>query len=133
MLSPQGINNSFDQQGGGFSGRNLYIHMEFCSGGDMAKCIKDQQKKGGPFEEKQVHNWTLRLCLALKVSCMNAVPFLFSLICYPVTYLSFILQQFVSDFPYKTSEPSHPKRRHVKGMVRFLLLTHIPHPILRQY
>ncbi|KAK3875803.1 hypothetical protein Pcinc_019337 [Petrolisthes cinctipes] len=54
------------KKGGGFQGRTLNIHMEYCSGGDLATRIQDQKTKGVPFEEKQVHGWVLRLCLALK-------------------------------------------------------------------
>ncbi|KAK4316320.1 hypothetical protein Pmani_012504 [Petrolisthes manimaculis] len=53
-------------KGGGFQGRTLNIHMEYCSGGDLANRIQDQKTKDVPFEEKQVHGWVLRLCLALK-------------------------------------------------------------------
>lgn len=57
----------FVYQGGGFQGRYLNIHMEYCSGGDLAARIEEQKTKGVPFEEKQVHSWVMRLCLALKV------------------------------------------------------------------
>merc|ERR1712136_603632 len=43
---------------------HLYIVMEYCEGGDLYAMINKQ--KGVLFSEKQVLNWFVQLCLALK-------------------------------------------------------------------
>ncbi|XP_042226074.1 ankyrin-1-like isoform X2 [Homarus americanus] len=53
-------------RGGGFKGKYLHIHMEYCGGGDLSSRLKEQKTKGEAFEERQVHCWLLKLCLALK-------------------------------------------------------------------
>lgn len=53
-------------RGGGFEGKHLHIHMEYCSGGDLASRIQDQKTAGVDFEERLVHCWVLSICLALK-------------------------------------------------------------------
>ncbi|KAK8751679.1 hypothetical protein OTU49_009769, partial [Cherax quadricarinatus] len=53
-------------RGGGFEGKHLHIHMEYCSGGDLATRIREQKETDVPFEERLIHCWALSLCLALK-------------------------------------------------------------------
>lgn len=53
-------------RGGGFEGKHLHIHMEYCSGGDLATRIKEKKETDVPFEERLIHCWALSLCLALK-------------------------------------------------------------------
>lgn len=45
----------------------LVIVMEYCSGGDLRKLIKEKAKSGAHFPEDQIMTWFVQLCLALQV------------------------------------------------------------------
>ncbi|ROL53184.1 Serine/threonine-protein kinase Nek1 [Anabarilius grahami] len=53
--------NSFEDKEAG----RIYIVMENCEGGDLSK-IMETQKEEGFFEEKQILDWLVQICLALK-------------------------------------------------------------------
>ncbi|CAJ1401543.1 unnamed protein product [Effrenium voratum] len=44
----------------------LVIVMEYCSGGDVRKAIKEKAKQGGYFSEEQIMTWFVQLCQALQ-------------------------------------------------------------------
>ncbi|XP_052445306.1 probable serine/threonine-protein kinase Sps1 isoform X3 [Carassius gibelio] len=49
-----------------------YIVMEYCAGGDLTKKIKTQKEKGF-FEEQQILDWFVQICLALQYIHKNNV------------------------------------------------------------
>ena len=42
----------------------LYIEMDYCDGGDLAKVL-ERQDKSRPLDEKRVLDWFVQLCMAL--------------------------------------------------------------------
>ena len=45
----------------------LYLVMEYCEGGDLAGVIQRQSRKSEKLSELQILDWTLQICLGLKV------------------------------------------------------------------
>nr|XP_045619201.1 ankyrin-1-like [Procambarus clarkii] len=59
--------NIVTYMGGGVNGTDLFILLEYCAGGDLAKLIEQrQQESGQPFPETQIVSWTLSIASALK-------------------------------------------------------------------
>ncbi|KAK9971290.1 hypothetical protein ABG768_024664 [Culter alburnus] len=52
--------DSFEDEAG-----HIYIVMEYCEGGDLSKLMK-LQKQNDSFEEKQILDWLVQICLALQ-------------------------------------------------------------------
>ncbi|XP_026054803.1 serine/threonine-protein kinase par-1-like [Carassius auratus] len=50
----------------------FYVVMEYCAGGDLTKKIKTQKEKGF-FEEQQILDWFVQICLALQYIHKNNV------------------------------------------------------------
>ncbi|XP_058639019.1 uncharacterized protein LOC131544660 isoform X1 [Onychostoma macrolepis] len=44
----------------------FYIVMEYCAGGDLYNTMKTQKEHTGYFEEKQILDWFVQICLALQ-------------------------------------------------------------------
>lgn len=50
---------------------NFYLVMEYCSGGDLAKKLKDQGATRLP--ESKIIQWTFEISLALKVGLLRGI------------------------------------------------------------
>uniref|UniRef100_A0A9J8B7Z5 non-specific serine/threonine protein kinase n=1 Tax=Cyprinus carpio carpio TaxID=630221 RepID=A0A9J8B7Z5_CYPCA len=60
--------DSFEDKQSGLS----YIVMEYCAGGDLPKKMETQKEKGF-FEEQQILDWFVQICLALQYIHKNNV------------------------------------------------------------
>ncbi|XP_071764569.2 uncharacterized protein LOC139918927 [Centroberyx gerrardi] len=47
-------------------GDTYYIVMDYCQGGSLAEKIKEKRESGGEFEECQILNWLIQICMAMK-------------------------------------------------------------------
>ncbi|XP_078145334.1 serine/threonine-protein kinase Nek4-like isoform X2 [Centroberyx gerrardi] len=47
-------------------GTTYYIVMDYCQGGSLAEEIKQKRESGGEFEEYQILNWLVQICMAMK-------------------------------------------------------------------
>ncbi|KAK9976742.1 hypothetical protein ABG768_021945, partial [Culter alburnus] len=63
-----GYEDSFEDRESGF----FYIVSEYCAGGDLFKKMQTQNKKGF-FEEQQILDWFVQICLALQYLHENNV------------------------------------------------------------